>query len=538
MSSIDSTKCILHYLFQTDENGLRCSLDSVHTQDETFELSIANTRGSSVYLKSIKITFPLGADAANTLSGSNNITYTISPSNTYKVTQQSPGVFFITATDGKLINFLNQGIYMRFSGIVMNTTLGVMKIKVDETSSFKSNGADMTTNTNWIWFGKYPYQFYMHSLAVDKATVAVGESVTLSWVGAYNGNYTLYWNDALGQQSQDVTNVRVWQSPPLQQATVFVLQGISVDGDRRTVQLERGVMVRNPAITTSALTVTDGMAQINFAGDNLSYSNDGALTTTAVLDGTRFCRQQFQATLAGPLGYLEVYCDSAASSPCTVATSIEVTAGHQTGLSGYNGEMQVTPGQWCRFGFGEYSLVAGNTYTVGFSVGGNTTVTLGANAAITATNFMTTDPAHNLLLRVHCAAAHTGGLVVNAAGGVGIGTATPSYPLDVLGTVQAQAFVEASDLSLKRNVETLPDALAQLLQLRGVRYQRHDAAHEEIGFIAQEVEAVYPALVHQDPNGLGAVAYSRITAVLVEALKTLSDEVTSLKAELKQLKDK
>lgn len=245
MSIQVESQCLLHYAFQESPNGLRCSLDNVHTQLETLELTISNTRLQNVYVTKIVISFPLGADLANTFSSGSNITFTTQHIDDFNVVQQSPGVFVFTPKSGNQVTFLNQGLYLRFSDIVMNTTPGVVKVHITETSKLNS-GASTANTTGWIWFGKYPYQFFMRNFAADKVIVNAGESVTLSWVGAYNGNFTLNWSDAQGAQSADVTNVRVWKSPPLQQSTIFQLVGVSVDGNRTTHQLETGVMVQPP----------------------------------------------------------------------------------------------------------------------------------------------------------------------------------------------------------------------------------------------------------------------------------------------------
>ena len=78
--------------------------------------------------------------------------------------------------------------------------------------------------------------------------------------------------------------------------------------------------------------------------------------------------------------------------------------------------------------------------------------------------------------------------------------------------------------------------MSQLLQLRGVQYERRDSGMREIGLISQEVEGVFPELVQQDAQGLGSVAYTRLTAVLVEAVKSLNAEVEALRAEIKDLR--
>lgn len=66
-------------------------------------------------------------------------------------------------------------------------------------------------------------------------------------------------------------------------------------------------------------------------------------------------------------------------------------------------------------------------------------------------------------------------------------------------------------------------------------------AAPQMGFIAQEVEAVAPALVSRDGEGYGGVAYAHMTALLTEALKELQQrhdaELAALREELAQLKE-
>ena len=85
-----------------------------------------------------------------------------------------------------------------------------------------------------------------------------------------------------------------------------------------------------------------------------------------------------------------------------------------------------------------------------------------------------------------------------------------------------------SDERLKDNIETLTDGLAKVEQLRGVTYTRDDK--ENIGVIAQEIEKILPEIVltADDEMGTKSVDYSRITAVLIEAVKELSAKVKEL----------
>ena len=85
-----------------------------------------------------------------------------------------------------------------------------------------------------------------------------------------------------------------------------------------------------------------------------------------------------------------------------------------------------------------------------------------------------------------------------------------------------------SDERLKDNIETLTDGLDKVEQLRGVTYTRDE--RENIGVIAQEVEKILPEIVltADDEMGTKSVDYSRLTAVLIEAVKDLSVRVKKL----------
>jgi len=85
-----------------------------------------------------------------------------------------------------------------------------------------------------------------------------------------------------------------------------------------------------------------------------------------------------------------------------------------------------------------------------------------------------------------------------------------------------------SDERLKDNIKTLTNGLDKVKQLRGVTYTRDEK--ESIGVIAQEVEKILPEIVltADDEMGTKSVDYSRITAVLIEAVKELSARVKEL----------
>ncbi|UXR63770.1 tail fiber domain-containing protein [Bdellovibrio bacteriovorus] len=84
-------------------------------------------------------------------------------------------------------------------------------------------------------------------------------------------------------------------------------------------------------------------------------------------------------------------------------------------------------------------------------------------------------------------------------GNIGIGTTTPGYKLDVNGTLRAFGITDSSDVRLKRDIASLDPAteLDKILQVQGVSYNWKNPEHgrrPQLGFIAQELEKIYPEL--------------------------------------------
>jgi len=122
-------------------------------------------------------------------------------------------------------------------------------------------------------------------------------------------------------------------------------------------------------------------------------------------------------------------------------------------------------------------------------------------------------------------------MTLDTGGNVGIGDTTPSYKLDVNGTIRATGDVIAySDIRVKENITTIEKALDKVKKLRGVEYNKIDNTEKSIGVIAQEIEEVIPEVVKEDDQGMKSVAYGNITAVLIEAIKEQQKQIDELKA--------
>jgi hypothetical protein len=135
----------------------------------------------------------------------------------------------------------------------------------------------------------------------------------------------------------------------------------------------------------------------------------------------------------------------------------------------------------------------------------------------------------------------------DASGYVSIGTTTTgTYTLQVNGSIAGtQAYVNTSDARLKKDIVTITDGLATVEKLRGVHFnwrapEERDIGQglnlqvgtPQIGFIAQEVEKVLPEAVVIGKDGIHSLEESKMTPVLVEAVKELKADNDDLRKKL------
>jgi len=92
-------------------------------------------------------------------------------------------------------------------------------------------------------------------------------------------------------------------------------------------------------------------------------------------------------------------------------------------------------------------------------------------------------------------------------------------------------FTSTSDERLKENIVDLPPQLNNILNLRPVEFDYKDGSGHQTGFIAQEVQQVYPDLVSQNDNGfLDLAGLGKFEARLIKAIQELEARVAALEA--------
>jgi TolA-binding protein len=128
-------------------------------------------------------------------------------------------------------------------------------------------------------------------------------------------------------------------------------------------------------------------------------------------------------------------------------------------------------------------------------------------------------------------------LLQYSSGNVGIGTTNPGYKLQVF-TGTANGYVNtdgtwgsSSDINLKKNIFPIPSILNNILALNPVSYDfktEKDGTISHIGFIAQEVEKLFPELVSTGPDGIKGISYAMFTPLLTKAIQQQQTQITGI----------
>ena len=123
-------------------------------------------------------------------------------------------------------------------------------------------------------------------------------------------------------------------------------------------------------------------------------------------------------------------------------------------------------------------------------------------------------------------------------GAVGINTSTPdaNYALDVSGVIKTLGINNVSDYRIKENVTSLSTNpnIPTIDGLRPVMYYNKLLKKHEYGFIAHEVQEIFPDIVIgiKDAEQYQTINYIPMFALLVKEVKELKREISDLKMKL------
>ncbi|MEZ5082842.1 MAG: tail fiber domain-containing protein [Bacteroidales bacterium] len=128
----------------------------------------------------------------------------------------------------------------------------------------------------------------------------------------------------------------------------------------------------------------------------------------------------------------------------------------------------------------------------------------------------------------------------------GIGTSTKNYKFYYNNLSRADissvdgAYVATSDIKLKKEIHSLEPVLSKVIQLKPATYyyidNTNNAGPRSTGFIAQEVEELFPDLVRESDDGYKGLVYDGFAVISIKAIQELNDKITLLEQEIEELK--
>lgn len=194
------------------------------------------------------------------------------------------------------------------------------------------------------------------------------------------------------------------------------------------------------------------------------------------------------------------------------------TSGNITGLS-YRGNLTYEPSSGTLT-----SLIGSHANLIG-GAGSSGTLTIRATTSATK-------PTAGILMTENIASSSisTGTLVIGVTGSPTAGGLGVQGNIYAGGTVSCAALTattitETSSIELKENLDPITDALEKIMKLQAYIYDRKDGSSmREPGLIKEEVETIIPNLTNED-----GILYTKLTAYLVEAVKSLKQEINALK---------
>jgi hypothetical protein len=128
----------------------------------------------------------------------------------------------------------------------------------------------------------------------------------------------------------------------------------------------------------------------------------------------------------------------------------------------------------------------------------------------------------------------------------GIGISTKNYKFYYNGTFRADisstdgAYTQSSDRRLKKDIEEIAPVLSRVVLLKPYTYHYIDNAQDaprSTGFIAQDVELLFPELVRETDDGYKGLVYDGFAVIAIKAIQELQAEIELLKLEIKALKE-
>jgi hypothetical protein len=254
------------------------------------------------------------------------------------------------------------------------------------------------------------------------------------------------------------------------------------------------------------------------------------------------------ATVSGTAGRVTSSGTTAITVDLATTTVVASTYGSASAIPGFTVDAygRITQANSTAFS-AVTSAVAGTGISVSGATGAVTFTNSGVTSAVAGTGVTVSGATGAVTFSIGQAVGTGANFQVNS---LGVGTAGSGTTGEIRATNNITAFY--SDKRLKDIISTIPNALDKLLTLSGVIFTQNKKAEEfgytdyseQVGVIAQEVQAVLPQVVKPAPFDLDennqsksgenyiTVQYEKLVPLLIEAIKEQQKQIDELKAKI------
>ena len=305
-----------------------------------------------------------------------------------------------------------------------------------------------------------------------------------------------------------------------------------------------------------SLTTASNSAYGSMAGENAAGSNNTFIGTSAGRSATggnnTFVGNGAGYSISSNTGTRNTYIGQAVGS-FTTTGSYNTMLGYRAGYLNYEGSNNTFLGYYAGYDIHEGS---GNVF-IGYEAGKSQN---GVSDQLFISNWDDTTPLiygdFNLdrlafygNVGVNRTAYSTVSLAVSPAGqayGIYVDAGSTSYAAYFNGNIYTTGSYLPSDEKLKKNIEPVSKMLSKVSDLSVVNYDwkleefpnKKFTNEKQIGFLAQEVENLFPELVREDTDGVKAINYTKFAPILVEAIKEQQSIINELKDKNKELEER
>jgi len=180
----------------------------------------------------------------------------------------------------------------------------------------------------------------------------------------------------------------------------------------------------------------------------------------------------------------------------------------------------------------------------GTSYNGSTGVTIantGVTSNVAGTGVTVSGGTGAVTISIGQAVATSSNVQFNSLG-IGMAASATAGRIDATNDIVA---FSSSDIRFKENITPIENALDKISKISGNTYDwkaenkaEHGYEGNDVGVIAQEIEAVLPQLVQTRENGYKAVKYDKLVTLLIEGIKEQQKQIDDLTSKVNSLENK